>query len=296
MNINFEYYKVFYYAAKLGSFSKAAEALMNSQPNLTRTIKVLESELGCVLFTRSNKGLSLTPDGERLYRHIEIAYRHICEGEDEISMNKGLARGVITVGASEVALHCLLLPVLKQYRNMYPGVKMFISNFTTSQAIDAVRDGTVDIAVVTAPRTKPSGLILKNIVPITETAVCGMGFPAFEEPIPLAELERYPLIMLNSKTLTYEFYAELFARNGARFFPTIEAATADQILPMVRADLGIGFVPLQFLEGAEDIRVLKLREEIPHRSVALIRRRDQLSAAARELEKLVVSQGGMPAK
>lgn len=289
MNINCEYYKVFYYSAKLGSFSKAAEALMNSQPNLTRTIKNLENELGCVLFTRSNRGLALTPDGERLFGHIEIAFRHISEGEEEIMMNKGLAQGVVTVGASEVALHCLLLPILKQYRALYPGVKLYISNYTTSQAIDAVKNGTVDFAVVTAPKTKPAELLLRHIVPVTETAICSRGLITSDEPIPLSELENYPLIMLNSRTLTYEFYAEFFARNGVSFSPAIEAATADQILPMVRADLGVGFVPLQFIKEAPDVRTLRLNVEIPRRSVALIKRKDQLSAAAKELEKLILS-------
>lgn len=50
MYISFEYYKIFYYAAKYGNITRAAEALMNNQSNITRTIKNLESELNCTLF------------------------------------------------------------------------------------------------------------------------------------------------------------------------------------------------------------------------------------------------------
>lgn len=51
MNINYDYYRIFYFVAKYGNISQAAKLLLNNQPNLTRTIKNLESELGCPLFS-----------------------------------------------------------------------------------------------------------------------------------------------------------------------------------------------------------------------------------------------------
>ena len=66
MVISYDAYRTFYTVAKLGSFIRAANALMSSQPNLTRTIRNLESVLGCTLFVRSNRGVSLTPEGEKL--------------------------------------------------------------------------------------------------------------------------------------------------------------------------------------------------------------------------------------
>ena len=50
MVISYDAYRTFYTVAKLGSFTRAANALMSSQPNLTRTIRNLESMLGCTLF------------------------------------------------------------------------------------------------------------------------------------------------------------------------------------------------------------------------------------------------------
>ena len=55
MNLNFEYYKVFYYVCKCGSLTGAANVLMTSQPAVTRTIHNLESAIGCRLFIRSKK-------------------------------------------------------------------------------------------------------------------------------------------------------------------------------------------------------------------------------------------------
>ena len=85
MYINYEYYRVFYYAAQCGNLTKAAALLQNSQPNLTRAIKTLEAELGCTLFSRTNRGLILTPEGEALYRHIRVAFAEIEAGEAAVS-------------------------------------------------------------------------------------------------------------------------------------------------------------------------------------------------------------------
>ena len=64
MDINFEYYKVFYYVAKYENITKAAVAIGSSQPNVTRIMKLLESQLGCSLFMRGARGISLTQRGE----------------------------------------------------------------------------------------------------------------------------------------------------------------------------------------------------------------------------------------
>ncbi|MBE6631417.1 MAG: LysR family transcriptional regulator [Ruminococcaceae bacterium] len=50
--------------ARLGSLNKAAETLMIAQPNISRSIKELETDLGITIFQRSSKGMVLTPDGE----------------------------------------------------------------------------------------------------------------------------------------------------------------------------------------------------------------------------------------
>ncbi|MBE6661192.1 MAG: LysR family transcriptional regulator, partial [Ruminococcaceae bacterium] len=50
--------------ARLGSLNKAAETLMIAQPNISRSIKELEADLGITIFQRSAKGMVLTPDGE----------------------------------------------------------------------------------------------------------------------------------------------------------------------------------------------------------------------------------------
>ena len=290
MYIAYDYYRIFYYVAKYGNVTQAARVLLNNQPNLTRAVKTLESELGCPLFIRSNRGMKLTPEGERLLRHIRIAIENIEAGEAEIIESRNLERGSVFVAASEVALHCVLLPVLKKYRSLYPGIKLKISNHSTPQAIDAIKNGFADIAVVTTP-TLPSAMLEEITVrKFREVAVCSSAFSElWGRKVSFEELLSYPLISLGTQTKSYELYSDFFAGEGLRYQPETEAATADQIVPMVKADLGIGFVPEEFLEGIEGVSVIETENPLPEREIRVVKRREQpLGIAAKEMEKLIL--------
>lgn len=292
MNISYEYYRIFYYVAKYRNFTQAAAALMNNQPNVTRIIKNLENELGCTLFIRSNRGVKLTPEGEKLYSHIRIAVEQIEMGEELLSLDQTLQSGMISIGASEVALHCFLLPVLNEYHRLYPGVRLRISTWPTPQPISALRNGHVDIAVVTTPMKDVKSLKVQSIKEYHEIAVCGTAFSKLaQNPITLKKLSAYSMISLGAQTTTHDFYCEWFAKNGLPFAPDIEVATADQILPMVKNNLGIGFVPESFLkdEDRDSVFRLNLKEKLPPRFVCYVKRAGQsLSIAARELERMII--------
>ena len=88
MLVNYEYYKIFYYVAKYQNFTRTAVELDNNQPNISRSVKNLENTLGCVLFSRTSRGVKLTPEGETLYSHIVPAILQIEAGEKELLMQK----------------------------------------------------------------------------------------------------------------------------------------------------------------------------------------------------------------
>lgn len=295
MNISYDYYRIFYYVAKYKSFTRAAAVLLNNQPNITRSIKNLESELGCTLFIRSHRGVTLTPEGEKLYTHIALAFEHIERGERELAMDKCLEGGLVSIGASEVALHCTLLPVLRQFRQLHPGVRIRVSNHSTPQAVTALTEGLVDFSVVTTPMDLPSSVKKILLCSIREVPVCGAAYAHLtRKQLPLSQLAEYPLICLGKQTKTYDFYARWFSRNGLVLTPDIEPATADQILPLVKNDLGIGFVPEEFLSSESEstgVYRLAVTPEAPKRDICLLVRNDRpLSIAARELEEMLLNR------
>ena len=178
MNVNFEYYKIFYYVAKYCNFTKAAHALGNSQPNVTRAMNCLEQQLHCTLFVRTNRGIQLTPEGEKLNLHVSAAMSQLFAAEEELSDSSNLSHGSISIGASETALNIYLLDKLRAFHMRYPGIRLKIYNHSTPQAIDAVKNGTTDFAIVTTPaKTEPP---LKQVVllPFQEILIGGKTFTA----------------------------------------------------------------------------------------------------------------------
>ena len=95
MAVPYDYYRIFYYVAQHKSFTKAAEALGNNQPNITRCMNNLEQDLGCKLFVRTNHGVSLTPEGQRLYSRAAVAFEQLRLGESEIRADCSLRTGSI---------------------------------------------------------------------------------------------------------------------------------------------------------------------------------------------------------
>ena len=293
MYISYEYYRIFYHVARCGNLTRAAQALQSNQPNLTRAVKNLEAELGCALFLRTNRGMVLTPEGDELFRHVRVACAELEAGEMAVTQSRDLTRGSVFLAASEGALRCLLLPVLKQFQTRYPGVHLRISNFSTPQAVAALRETTADFAVVTTPVTLPPSLVQRDVRAVREVAVCAQSASILpDDGVTLAQLAAQPLITLGAGTASHAFYAAVFAAHGVPFRPAIEAATADQIIPMAEAGLGVGIVPRDFIRPSDRVRIIDLAEPIPPRSVCLIRRKDRpLSAAARALETMITEAG-----
>ena len=139
MYVDWEYYKIFYYVAKYQNFTKAARVLGNNQPNITHSMNRLESQLNCVLFIRSNRGVTLTPEGELLYSRIASAAVQIQDAEEELSASATLEHGAISISATETALNIYLSEKLRAFHTEYPGIRLRISNHSTDPGGSRVR-------------------------------------------------------------------------------------------------------------------------------------------------------------
>ena len=293
MYISLDSYRVFCCVAQCRSFTKAAEMLYSNQPNVTRAIKKLEQALGCALFIRSSRSVQLTPEGEALYTHVKEAMQQIQAGEETVLRHTTLRSGTVSIGTSEIALHQVLLPALEWFRKEYPEIRLRIFNSNSQQAVSALKDGLVDFSLLTLPAEQAEQYHRTDIAAFQEVPVCGRCFFDGTAPQNLEEISQFPLISLCGGTSTHTLYSAWFRRHGLTFAPDIEAATADQILPLVRAGLGIGFLPEKTAREAEadgSIRILELTEQLPERTICLLKRKNvPLSIAAERLERIVLS-------
>lgn len=294
VDITYDYYRIFYYVATYRSFSKAALILGSNQPNLSRFINNLEQQLECRLFVRSNRGISLTPEGEKLYAHVKIAHEQFRAAELELVNDKSLKGGAITVSVTETSLHGHLLPILGSFHSIYPGIRLRILNHSTPQAIHSLKDGLADFAVVTTPTGLTFPLKETSLRTFRELLVGSRHYTFLgDTPRSLRELSQYPFVCLGRDTTTYEFFSGVFLKYGLILKPDIEVATSDQLLPMIKNHLGIGFIPEYFAQPSMsdgEIISLPLLEEIPIRHICLAENTSRhLSIAANALKKMILA-------
>ncbi len=292
--ITYDYYRIFYFVAQYHSFSKAAEILHNNQPNITRCMNNLEHELDCKLFVRSNRGILLTPEGERLFSHVSVAYEQLQYGELELKKDRSLESGHITIGATETALRILLLEKLESFHKQFPNVRLKVWNHSTPQAIAALESGSVDFAIITSPFTVKKPLNSTPLYSFREILLGGEKYKELSETIhSLKELTDYPFVSLGTQTGTRNLYIQYFLNHKLSFTPDMEASTADQILPMIVHNLGIGFYPEELAGDSiakGELFPIRLQEPLPTREICLITdsSRPQSIAAKKILEELHV--------
>ncbi|BFK61353.1 LysR family transcriptional regulator [Dorea longicatena] len=298
MNSNFEYYKIFYYVAKYENLTKAATALKTSQPAVTRTIHKLEGELGCRLFTRSKTGMKLTPEGRTFYGYVAAGCAQFFKGENDLSNLISLENGTIYISATETALHCYLFQAMEEFNSLYPNVRFKILNNSTTESVNAVKEGKVDLAFVSANLQVAKPLRMKILRKYRDILIAGMRFEelkAGKEELSLKELVSYPWISLTAETITRRFLNEYFEKNGLTFAPDMELATTDMILPAVRHNLGLGFIPAEFADAelkSGQVFEIKVKEKLPERNIVLIYDMEYpQSIAAKEFQKFLKEKG-----
>ena len=174
-------------------------------------------------------------------------------------------------------------------------MRLKIFNYTTPQAINALKSGQIDFAVVTSP-TKVSGSLQEiKLKTIHEILIASSSFTSLaNKKLHLKELTQYPLISLAQNTRTYELYNKFYLDHGLAWEPDIEVATSDLILPMVKNSLGLGFIPAEFAQEAlskGEIIEIQLVEKTLDRTICLIQDTHHgLSIAARAMRDLLVEQ------
>lgn len=274
MDINFEYYKIFYYVAKYRNITKAAAALGSSQPNVTRIMKLLEAQLSCRLFDREARGVSLTEEGELLYTHVEIAYRHLLNAQEEIGRQDAQRGGTVEIGATETALHLFLLGALRSFRMEYPAIRIKIHNHTTPETLKLLVSGKLDFAVITAPFEAPEGALCEKVLDFEEILVGGTQYRDLcDTPLKLADMKNYPWVALGRESATYEMYRNFFIGHKVDKEPDMEVATSGLMIPLIENNFGIGFVPeklAQPLLKEGKLVQIQIGCEIPARSLQIV--------------------------
>lgn len=252
MSAYFEYYKVFYYVARYHSITLAAEKLALTQPTVTRAIQNLEQQLGCRLFVRSRKGVELTSEGEMIYQRVNSACELLFSAEEDLMQAKSMNSGIVKLGVDDLlARQSFLGPVVEEFAQLYPNVRLRISQLEWPELERALASDTLDFCIASNAGTgiptfsRGKSLSVRALGDYPDAAIVGKRFAALSRgEHTLSELAEYPLISAAPGTATRLFTDELFERRGISIEPAFEVSGVDFRMHLTELGLGCSFVPL----------------------------------------------------
>jgi DNA-binding transcriptional LysR family regulator len=281
--------RAFCQVARLGSVSRAAEALFLSQPAVTLQLQALERDLGSTLFERIGRRFSLTREGQVLY---ELA-RPLVEGLDGLdgefrSKLKGLQAGELHVAAGSSTI-LYLLPV-RAFRDQHPEVQLVLHNVTGQDGLGLLRSDAVDLAVGSMLDV-PTDLAYAPVYSFDPMLICPPGHPLAEKTdLRLEDLSPYGLILPPRRLTTYRLVDLVFQQRRVPYTVALEVGGWEVIKQYVAMGLGISIVTSICLTESDKERLVSrnLGEYFPPRSYGVVMRKGKyLSPQARDFIDLI---------
>jgi DNA-binding transcriptional LysR family regulator len=271
----------FYQVARLGSFTRAAQATFRTQSALTQQVKALEEELECRLLERlGRRQLRLTPAGERLFRFAELLLNEHRKVREELKELQGASVGRLKIAAPFTTLYHLLPPVFEAYRRKFPLVELSILDRSQPSVIDLVRAGEADFGLALESLAPKNLAALRWQEVHTVLMVPDNHALAATTRLTLADISRYPLIF-PPKGREYQARGrleELFRKEGLEFQVAMESSNVELSALYVALGVGVSFASVKkdLVGGRRGSLVfLPLTEYVPPEHLAVLMRQDR---------------------
>jgi DNA-binding transcriptional LysR family regulator len=181
-----------------GSFAAAAEAMYIAAPSVSEQIKRLETRLGVVLFTRTNRALQLTDAGRLLVPQAERILAQMGELVDAALGIRSLGGGTVSFGTFSSA-HLYLRPTLiARFHREHPDVRVKVLGLNSAEVADAVRSGALEAGLVQLP-IDPQGLTVGEPVLRDSVVYVSVNADRVARPVTIEHLASVPLILSEAR-------------------------------------------------------------------------------------------------
>ena len=267
--------KIFLSVADNKSISLGAKELGFAQSNVTSRIKQLEKSLECSLFYRVPKGVVLTSDGERLYKHaIEI----VKKVEDAIlDMQNSQHQKKLIVGSTDCNAAVRISSFLMQVHKDFPNMQMELLTGTTRDMLELISNYKVDIAFVSGEPKRDDLIVLKK----------------FEEEIAILEPKENNsanVVLSFKEGCAYdEFLKDYYNKKGKEIEKSLSFGSLETILACVKTGMGKTLLPTNLVEKLgfiNDVKITKLDKKTANIPTCLVCRKDNIPKIAKYLEEM----------
>jgi DNA-binding transcriptional LysR family regulator len=255
---NWDLYRLFFEVAEAGSVTRAAAHLNISQPTLSRRISELENHLGVPLLYRTPTGVTLTTEGERLYRAGSKILRSVDEFERDFRLEIGDRAALVKISASEGMTRYWLLPRLRRFMNQHRETRFEVTSTIETLSLS---DNDLDF-VIRIGDPKDSELVGRKVGRLAFGLFASRDYLADRKPIEQrSDLDVDDVVRRDNKIPPlHEEQAELLS--------ALSKLSASGLAPRLRIEpvathyvaaslgLGVAFMPIAFATADGLIEVL----------------------------------------
>jgi LysR family glycine cleavage system transcriptional activator len=243
-------------AARHLSFKKAAEELCISPPAVSHQIKVLEQQLGVVLFKRLNRALVLTPEGQQYFEDVKRALLQLHRATDRLMSDK--APSLFRVSCIPFITNSMLIPNIQSFKDQHPEMRIDIK----SQVQRAnFKDEQIDVAIRHIKGNEPE-LHYEELSPVLISPICSPSYWEAHHPHNTRTLEHHRIIRLSVDPNSWRLWQEDWGVEG---LPDDELSLDNYqaVLDSVVQGLGLAMGYLPALKAL--IRAQKIMMPFPER-------------------------------
>ncbi|WP_410512707.1 LysR family transcriptional regulator [Paenibacillus sp. BR2-3] len=275
----------FVQAARLNSFSKAAESLYITQPTISKMLRNLEVELGADLFYREGKSIRLTDAGEILLTKAQNIVESFHSLSSELDSLRNLKKGHIRIGLPPMVGASFFPAVIGQFHKKYPEVTIRLHEDGAKKVENDVETGLLDIGVVVLPVNSARFHYFSFVQEKLQLLVPLSHRLAEAKSVPMSGLSGEEFVLFREDFTLHDRIITECVKAGFQPKVVYESSQWDLISRMVAAGLGIALLPETICRDMDRSRiaVIPLTEPAIPWQLGMIWRRDRyLSFAARE--------------
>lgn len=226
--------------AEEGSITAGAKKLFLSQPPLSAQLKELEKELGCVLFERGPRNITLTEPGKILYGYAKTILEISKAAEEEVQIAAQPDKGIVRIGMASSLVGSAAIRKLAEFSEENPGVSFEITERNTFELLKQIQADTLHLAFVRSPYPKGNHEVHR----IASDRIVAIGqehfFPEGSNAVRLKDLAQAPLILYRRWELPLR---DSFATRSLSPYIRILADDARTVVSASEMGLGVGLVP-----------------------------------------------------
>jgi LysR family cys regulon transcriptional activator len=236
------------------NLSQAAEVLYTSQPGISKQIKSLEDELGVLIFVRHGKRVvAVTEPGKVI---LGIAERVLKDVANLKQVSEEFTRedvGSLTIATTHTQARYALPPVIKKFKERYPGVTLSLHQGNPTQISELTTSGEADFAIATEAIALYDDLVMLPCYEWNRCVLTPPNHPLVKlKKLTLEEIAKYPIVTYDFAFTGRSKINDAFSRRNLTPNVVLTAIDADVIKTYVELGLGIGIVAMMAYNPKRD--------------------------------------------